>query len=287
MTQSGRSGSLRVSRLLLWLVLFGYAAWTLMPMAWVAYSSFKTDAAILREPLAPPAWADADFGAYERAWSGSRLGDYFFNSVLVTACSVALILALAAPAAYALARFRLPLGRAAYALFLAGLTIPAQLAMVPLFFELRALGLLDSRLGLVLVYAANGLPFAVFILAGFFRGLPRALHEAAVVDGCGEFAAFWRVMLPLARPGLATVAIFQFIGIWKEYFFAFMIVGGGDGGARTLPLGLANLAITAQYGGDQARLFAGLVIVTLPILLVYVLLQRQLVAGIAAGALKG
>ncbi len=287
MTQSGRSGSLRVSRLLLWLVLLGYAAWTLMPMAWVAYSSFKTDAAILREPLALPSWAEADFGAYERAWSGSRLGDYFFNSVLVTGVSVALILALAAPAAYALARFRLPLGRAAYALFLAGLTIPAQLAMVPLFFELRALGLLDSRLGLVLVYAANGLPFAVFILAGFFRGLPRALHEAAVVDGCGEFAAFWRVMLPLARPGLATVAIFQFIGIWKEYFFAFMIVGGGDGGARTLPLGLANLAITAQYGGDQARLFAGLVIVTLPILLVYVLLQRQLVAGIAAGALKG
>lgn len=287
MKPHGRSGSFRVSRLLLGLVLLGYAAWTLMPMVWVAYSSLKTDAAILREPLAPPAWAEADFGAYERAWRGSRLGDYFLNSILVTGASVALILALAAPAAYALARFRLPLGRTAYALFLAGLTIPAQLAMVPLFFELRALGLLDSRLGLVLVYSANGLPFAIFILAGFFRGLPRALHEAAVVDGCGEFAAFWRVMLPLSRPGLVTVAIFQFIGIWKEYFFAFMLVGGGDGGARTLPLGLANLAITAQYGGDQARLFAGLVIVTLPILLVYVLLQRQLVAGIAAGALKG
>lgn len=287
MTRSGHPGSMRVSRLLLGLVLLGYAAWTLLPMVWVAYSSLKTDAAILREPLAPPAWAEADFGAYERAWRGSRLGDYFLNSVLVTGVSVALILALAAPAAYALARFRMPLGKAAYALFLAGLTIPAQLAMVPLFFELRALGLLDSRLGLVLVYAANGLPFAIFILAGFFRGLPRALHEAAVVDGCGEFSAFWRVMLPLARPGLATVAIFQFIGIWKEYFFAFMLVGGGDGGARTLPLGLANLAITAQYGGDQARLFAGLVVVTLPILLVYVLLQRQLVSGIAAGALKG
>lgn len=287
MTPGRASASFGVSRLLLGLVLLGYAAWTLLPMVWVAYSSIKTDAAILREPLAPPAWAEADFGAYERAWHGARLGDYFLNSILVTGASVALILALAAPAAYALARFRLPLGRAAYALFLAGLMIPAQLAMVPLFFELRALGLLDSRLGLVLVYAANGLPFAVFILAGFFRGLPRALHEAAVVDGCGEFSAFRRVMLPLARPGLVTVAIFQFIGIWKEYFFAFMLVGGGDGGARTLPLGLANLAITAQYGGDQARLFAGLVIVTLPILLVYALLQRQLVAGISAGALKG
>jgi ABC-type glycerol-3-phosphate transport system permease component len=283
---AGRPG-LAVPRVLLVVVLLGYALWTLLPMLWVAYSSLKTDAAILREPLAFPSWAEADFGAYRRAWHGARLGDYFLNSAFVTAVSVALILALGAPAAYALARFRLPFGRGAYALFLAGLMIPAQLAMVPLFFELRALGLLDSRLGLVLVYAANGLPFAVFILAGFFRGLPGALYEAAVVDGCGEFAAFWRVMLPLARPGLVTVAIFQFIGIWKEYFFAFMLVGGGSGEARTLPLGLANLAITAQYGGDQARLFAGLVLVTLPILVVYVLLQRQLVGGIAAGALKG
>lgn len=276
-----------VSRALLPALLLAYAAWTILPMIWVAYSSFKTDAAILRDPLVPPAWAEADGGAYARAWRGARLGDYFFNSGVVTGVSVLLILVLGAPAAYALARFRLPLGRVAHGLFLAGLMIPAQLAMVPLFFELRALGLLDSRTGLILVYVANGLPFAVFILAGFFRGLPRTLYEAAVVDGCGEAAAFWRVMLPLARPGLVTVAIFQFIGIWKEYFFAFMFVGGGEGGARTLPLGLANLAITAQYGGDQARLFAGLVIVTLPILAIYVLLQRRLVGGIAAGALKG
>lgn len=277
----------RLSGLLLAGVLFAYALWTLLPMVWVAYSSLKSDSAILRDPLAPPSWAEADFGAYGRAWTGARLGEYFLNSAIVTAASVGLVLALGAPAAYALSRFRLPFGRGAYALFLAGLMIPAQLAMVPLFFEMRALGLLDSRLGLVLVYAANGLPFAVFILAGFFRGLPGALYEAAVVDGCGELAAFWRVMLPLARPGLVTVAIFQFIGIWKEYFFAFMLVGGGSGDARTLPLGLANLAITAQYGGDQTRLFAGLVIVTLPILAVYTLLQRQLVGGIAAGALKG
>jgi ABC-type glycerol-3-phosphate transport system permease component len=267
-------------------LLFAYAAWTLLPLLWVAWSSVKTDAAILRAPLAFPTWAEADTSAYSRAWHGARLGDYFFNSTLVTAASVSLILALGAPAAYALSRFKVPFGRAAYALFLAGLMIPAQLAMVPLFFELRALGLLDSRLGLILVYTANGLPFAVFILAGFFRGLPRTLYEAAVVDGCGEWAAFYLVMLPLARPGLVTVAIFQFIGIWKEYFFAFMFVGGAEG-ARTLPLGLANLAITAQYGGDQARLFAGLVIVTLPILAIYTLLQRRLVGGIAAGALKG
>lgn len=269
------------------LLALGYALWTLAPMLWVLMSSFKTDAAILRDPLAPPAWAELDTSAYARAWGDGGLGGQFLNSVFVTIAAVSLILALGAPAAYALARFRLPGGPAAHGLFLAGLTLPAQLAVVPLFFELRAFGLLNHPIGLVLVYAANGLPFAIFVLGGFFRSVPRALHEAAVVDGCSEARAFWHVMLPLARPGLATVAIFQAIGVWKEYFHAFMLVGGSDGAARTLPLGLANLAITAQYGGDSARLFAGLTLVALPVLAVYLLLQRRLVEGVAAGAVKG
>ncbi len=282
-----RAGHVSIPRLFVGAALAGYLAWVVFPMVWVAYSSFKDDTAILRAPLAPPAWADLDGDAYARAWEGARLGDYFLNSTLITTASVALILLLGSMAAYALSRFHHPLGRVAYTLFLAGLMIPAQLAMVPLFFELRALGLLDSKAGLILVYTANGLPFAVFILAGFFRGLPRTLYEAAVVDGCSEASAFWHVMLPLARPGLVTVAIFQFIGIWKEYFFAFMLVGGGDGGAKTLPLGLANLAITAQYRSDQGLLFAGIVIVTVPILAIYVFLQGHLVRGITAGAVKG
>ena len=284
---SGGRGGFRVSRWLVGAALCGYLAWVVFPMVWVAYSSFKDDKAILRAPLSLPAWSEVDGDAYVRAWEGARLGDYFLNSAMVTTASVALILALGSMAAYALARFYHPLGKAAYTLFLAGLMIPAQLAMVPLFFELRALGLLDSKFGLVLVYTANGLPFAVFILAGFFRGLPRTLYEAAVVDGCSEAQAFWRVMLPLARPGLVTVAIFQFIGIWKEYFFAFMLVGGGSGSAKTLPLGLANLAITAQYRSDYGLLFAGIVIVTLPILAIYLFLQGHLVRGITAGAVKG
>lgn len=214
----GRGGMASVSRWLVGAALGGYLLWVVFPMVWVLYSSFKDDAAILRAPLAFPAWAEIDGAAYARAWNESGLGGYFWNSALVTTVSVALILTLGAMAAYALARFYHPLGRVTYGLFLAGLMVPAQLAMVPLFFELRAIGLLESRLGLVLVYTANGLPFAIFILAGFFRSLPRSLHEAALIDGCTEAQAFWRVMLPLARPGLVTVAIFQFIGVWKEYF---------------------------------------------------------------------
>ncbi len=265
-----------------------YAGWLVFPMVWVAYSSLKPDAAIFNRTFAPPALGDLRFDNYARAWREAHFGDYFLNSVLVTAASVALIVVLGAMAAYALARFRHPLSRPTYWLFLAGLMIPAQLAVIPLFFELRSIGLLNTRLGLILVYTANGLPFAIFVLAGFFRALPRALYEAAVIDGCGEFGAFWRVLLPLARPGLVTVAIFQFIGVWKEYFYAFMLLGGDPmGRARTLPLGLANLSITAEYRTDYGMLFAGLVLVTVPILVVYVGLQRHIIKGVAAGALKG
>lgn len=268
--------------------LLGYSAWLVFPMVWVAYSSLKTDEAVFRHPLALPAAGTLATDNYARAWTQAHFGGYFLDSIFVTSLSVVLILGLGATAAYALARFSHPFGRVAFGLLVAGLTIPAQLAIVPLFFELRALGLLDSLSGLVLVYTANGLPFAVFVLAGFFRTLPRSLYEAAVVDGCGEVLAFWKVLLPLARPGLVTVAIFQFIGIWKEYFYAFMLLNGGaEASPRTLPLGLANLSIAAEYRTAYGMLFAGIVLVTLPILAVYLALQRQIVRGIGAGALKG
>ena len=277
-----------VSRSLIFTVLAGYLLWVVYPMIWVAYSSLKPNEAIFRDAFALPSWDALQWNNYVLAWREARFGEYFLNSVLVTTVSVTAILVLGSMAAYALSRFYHPLGHAVFILFLAGLMIPVQLSIVPLFFELRAAGLLNSRVGLVLVYTANGLPFAIFILAGFFRALPRSLYEAAVVDGCSEAAAFWRIMLPLARPGLVTVAIFQFIGIWKEYFFAFMFTSGtADEGMRTLPLGLGNLAVAAQYHTDYGMLFAGIVMVTLPILLVYLLLQKQLVKGITAGALKG
>jgi len=279
---------MKFSRFLMFAVLAGYLVWVVYPMAWVAYSSLKTDEAIFREAFALPPLDALQTDNYARAWNEARFGDYFINSIIVTVTAVGLIVLLGAMTAYALARFYHPLGQGVFWLFLTGLMIPVQLSIVPLFFELRALGLLNSKLGLILVYTGNGLPFAIFILAGFFKSLPRSLYEAAVVDGCSETSAFWRVMLPLAKPGLVTVAIFQFIGIWKEYFFAFMFTSGDAGaGVRTLPLGLANLSITSQYRSDYGMLFAGLVIVTVPILIVFIALQKHLVKGVTAGALKG
>jgi len=276
------------SRPLAFGALLAYAAWLVLPMLWVAYSSLKPDDQIFLHPFALPSAAHLALGNYARAWTGAHFGAYFLNSLGVTGLSVVLIVGLGAMAAYALARFHHPASPLVFGLILAGLAIPAQLAVVPLFFEFRALGLLNSRLGLVVAYTANGLPFAIFILAGFFRSLPRALHEAAIVDGCTEFQAFWKVLLPLARPALVTVAIFQFIGVWKEYFYAFMLVSGDTAGsARTIPLGLANLSIAAEYRAEYGMLFAGIMLVTVPILIVYLLLQRHIVRGITAGALKG
>jgi ABC-type glycerol-3-phosphate transport system permease component len=191
-------------------------------------------------------------------------------------------------AAYALSRFRIPGGKAMFFIFLSGLMIPIQLSIIPLFFHLRDAHLLNTRLGLILFYVATGLPFAIFVLAGFFKSLPGSLHEAAQIDGCSEWRIFWSVMLPLARPGLITVAVFTFLGVWNEYFGAFMFMSGAGGEPyRTLPLGLANITIVSQYRSDWGTAFAGLVLVMLPTLLVYIPLQKYLVKGITAGAVKG
>ena len=277
-----------ISGALLWVVLGAYLLWVVYPMIWLAASSLKPDSEIFRHPFSWPAASQLQWSNFVRAWREAHFSDYFVNSVVVTGSSVVAVVMFGAMAAYALSRFFHPAGKLIFWLFLAGLMIPMQLSVVPLFFQMKDLGLLNTRLGLFLVYTANGLPFTVFILAGFFRTLPRTYYEAAQIDGCGFFSTFWHVMLPLARPGMITVAIFQFINIWKEYFYAFMFLSGAHGAVvETLPLGLANLAISSQYHTDYGVLFAGLVIVTIPVLIVYLLLQKHLVKGITMGGLKG
>ncbi len=243
---------------------------------------------------------DAAFRNYRKAWVESNFSRFFFNSVWVTGWSLFGTLAIAAMAAYVLARFNFPGNRALFLFFISGMMIPAQLLLIPVFFEfswLSELGtqllqpfglrfqLYDSLFGLILLYIALSLPFTILVLSGFFKSLPGELREAAIMDGCGEYRTFWHVMLPLAKPGLITAAIFNFLGIWNEYIFALVFVNTPEN--KTLPLGLASVSMQAQYRTDFGLLFAALVIVVLPTLLVYVLLQRQLTEGITAGALKG
>jgi ABC-type glycerol-3-phosphate transport system permease component len=265
-----------------WLVI------VVFPIVWVGYTSLKPDKDVFAHPFRPPAWSEVHWSNYRGAWTKAHFGDYFLNSVALTVATVVGVTLLSSMAAYALARFAFPGAKAVHFYFLAGLMIPLQLAIIPLFFQLRWMHLLGTRTGLLLCYLAFGMPFAVFILTAFFRSLPASLHEAALIDGAGEFGAFFRVMLPLARPGMLTVAIFAFLGTWNEYFMAFMFLSGeGSEQLRTLPLGLANVTIVSQYRSDWGMAFAGLVLMMAPTLLTYIVLQRYITRGMTAGAVKG
>jgi N-acetylglucosamine transport system permease protein len=274
-----------------------YFVIVVFPMVWLFYSSLKSDREIFLNPFHLPTKLHPE--NFSNAWTVGHFGEFFANSVLITIGTVVVTTLLAAMAAYAVSRFEFPFSRPVFFYFLAGLMIPIQLAIVPLFFELKAFGMLNSRVGLFLAYLGFGFPFSVFVLTGFFKTLPSSLHESAVLDGASEWQAFWHVMLPLARPGLITVAIFLFLGNWNEFFVAFMTLNGrtpADGlpwlerfvqEPRTLPLGLAAVTIKANYRSDWGMAFAGLVLMMLPTLVAYIFLQKHLTKGITAGAIKG
>lgn len=285
------------------------------PLLWVGYNSVRSSQEIFENPLGLPwlmtgsPYADVPDqptpeesmqANFESAWVGSNFSQFFMNSVIVVSISLVGILLFGSMAAYALAKIPVRGNRVIYLYFISGMMIPAQLILVPLFFQYSTMSnelswmakpfgyevqLHNSLTGLILIYIAFSLPFTILILTGFFRSLPGALRESAILDGASESTVFWRIMLPLARPGLVTAAIFNFIGLWNEYLFALIFVNTPE--KKTLPLGLASVSIQAQYKTDFGLLFAGLVIIIVPTLIVYMLLQRQLTKGITTGALKG
>jgi N-acetylglucosamine transport system permease protein len=268
-----------------------WGLFTTLPLLWAIVSSFKTNGEFLSNPWGLP--AVARFENFERAWTVANIGQYFVNSVVVVAISVPLTMLLGAMAAYVLSRYTFPGNRAIYFLFVGGLIFPVFLALVPLFFVVRNLGTLpvvgeflglNSLLSLALVYAAFSMPFTVFFLTAFFRTQPTSIAEAAIVDGCSHFGLFFRVMLPMAKPGLISIGLFNVLGHWNQYVLPVVLMNEPD--KKVLAQGLASLAISQGYRGDWTALFAGLVIALLPVLVVYVLFQRQVQAGLTAGVLK-
>ncbi|MFD0885665.1 carbohydrate ABC transporter permease [Streptosporangium algeriense] len=259
-----------------------WAVVSTVPLLWAVVSSFKSDPEIVADPWSLPGalrWEN-----FARAWDSASIGTYFGNTVIVVGGGVTLTLLLSAMAAYVFARFEFRFKGALYYFFVAGMTFPVFMALVPLFFVVQNLGLGDSLPGLILVYTAYSLPFSMFFLVAFFRTLPGEIAEAATLDGCGEIATFFRVMLPMAKPGLISVGIFNFIGQWNQYLIPLVLVS--DDSKFVLSQGLANLAVEQGYAGDRSGLFAGLTIAMAPILVVYALLQGRVQAGMTAGALK-
>ncbi|MFF9347782.1 carbohydrate ABC transporter permease [Streptomyces sp. NPDC014734] len=263
-------------------VLIIWAILVIMPLLWAVMSSFKTDDSILSTPWKLP--DTLHFENWSRAWSQAHMSDYFFNTVVVVGCSLVGTLLLGSMAAYVLARFDFPGNRFVYFLFIGGMSFPVILALVPLFFVMNNMALLNTRHGLILVYIAYSLPFTVFFLTSFFRTLPTSVAEAAMLDGASHTRTFFQVMLPMAKPGLISVGIFNFLGQWNQYMLPTVL--NSDPNQRVLSQGLVELANSQGYKGDWSGLFAGLVMAMLPVLGAYIVFQRQVVAGLTAGAVK-
>jgi len=275
---AGGSGLSAVSHVLL----VGWMLLGVVPLLWAVLTSFKSDREIFTSPWSLP--TEWHFDNFVRAWTTANIGRYFVNSAIVVCAAVVLVMLLGAMVAYVLARYEFPGRNAIYYTLVAGMTFPIFLALVPLFFVVQNLGMLGTYHGLILVYTAYALPFTVFFLTSFFRTLPGALVEAAMLDGCSHAGAFFRIMLPLARPGMISVGILNFFGLWNQFLLPLVLMPDQD--RYVLSQGLAVLAANQGYRSDWSALFAGLVIALLPVLAVYIAFQRRIQDGLAVGALK-
>lgn len=234
----------------------------------------------LSSPIAPPSHPTlANFGD---AWRQAGLGTAIVNSVVVTAGSVALIVFLAALAAYPLARSTRHWSRGVFAVFMLGLLLPFQLALIPLYQTMRDLGLLGNPLALIIFYTGLQLPFSIFMYAGFLRSLDPGYEEAALIDGCGPVRAFASVVFPLMRPITGTVLILNIIFVWNDFLTPLLYLSGS--GRQTIPVAL--FGFVGQYVSQWPMVFAGLIIGIVPVLLVYFAMQKRVIQGFAGG-LKG
>ena len=259
-----------------------WSLFTVFSILWVIASSFKTNRELFTAVWSLP--SALNFDNYIKAWTTVKMGQYFSNSLIVVLTSVFIVLFLSAPVSYILTRVKFKGSSVLLLIFIAGIGIPVQLLYIPLFILLTQIGVINSLWGLGLLYVSLSIPFTVFILSGFFASLPKELEEAATIDGCSDFQVYWKVLLPLASPGLITAAIFNFIFLWNEYQIALVFINDPD--LRTLPLGLYALSNAMQYTGDWVGLMAGVVIIMVPTIILYTVLSEKMIAGITMGSVK-
>jgi raffinose/stachyose/melibiose transport system permease protein len=264
-----------------WLVLTFIAVVNIIPIILTVLASFKSNQDFFYNTYSlPDVW---HLDNYSAAWTDANMGRFFLNSVVVTLGGVVINLLCSTPLAYALARFRFRLNGFLFIFIVGGLIAPGQLIGISLLQWVKTLHLFNTYFSLIFPYAAFGMPVAVLILSGFFRQLPRELEEAALIDGAGEFTAFLRIMVPLVRPALATVIIFNGIGIWNDFFLPLVLAYTPD--IQTLPLGI--ILLFGAYSSEWGTIFAAVIIASVPVIIAYFFLTRQFIAGLSAGAVKG
>jgi raffinose/stachyose/melibiose transport system permease protein len=252
----------------------------LFPFYLVLVTALKTDNRVSENPLGlPDVWR---WGVFRQAWNEGHFGSYFMNSVYVAVPVVLAVLAGSLMTAYAFATMRFRGRGLLFAVLIAGLTIPLEIIVTPLYYEMLHLGLLDTLWALILPQIAINLPFGVLLLRAFIGDLPRDLLDAGRMDGCGHFRLLTRVVLPLCRPALLSLLVFTFMWTWNQFLLPLIMVQSDS--ARTLPIGLSYFQ--GRYSSDLPLMMAGVTITFLPIMVVYLFFQRQIIRGITTGAGK-
>ncbi|WP_243343142.1 carbohydrate ABC transporter permease [Anaerococcus sp. AGMB09787] len=271
----------------------------IVPVGWVFIASLKTNSEFYANPWALP--KSFYFENFVDAWQSANMGDYFLNSVIVTALALIILLAIALPCAYILARMEFKGKKFATAFMNAGLFINLSYIVIPIFIMLRdgnkllnntflanIFGngfLMNNRLVLAIIYASTAVPFTVYLLSNFFSSISKSYEEAAYIDGASYFRTMIDIIIPMAKPAVITVILFNFLSFWNEYILALTIMT--DSSMKTLPVGLINLQQAARGAANYGRLYSGLVLVMLPTLIMYILVQKQLTEGMMVGGDKG
>jgi N-acetylglucosamine transport system permease protein len=264
-----------------YLILGGWTLFVAYAVGWIFVSSLSTTREIFTGNLLDSGF---HFENYVTALTTHRLGLYFLNSLIYVSLATFLTIVIAAPAAYALSRFRFRGRPLFYSMFVSGMGIPGMMLIIPLFMLFLRLNLVGTLPGLIIIYVGTSIPFSVFFLTGFFSSLPSELEDAAMIDGCTEAQAFWKVMFPIAQPAIITLVIFNFIGLWNDYLWALIFVNTDQ--RRTLMLGVEAIMRAMRYTGNWAGMFAGIIILFLPTFVLFVLLSEKIISGITAGAVK-
>jgi raffinose/stachyose/melibiose transport system permease protein len=268
-------------RTVLYVIAWLVAILTLLPLIYAVLGGFRTTAQIAADPIGLPSpWVLSN---YTDLLQSSTFLRELFNSALIALVSTILVVPLAALAAYVFARFAFRGRELFYTLFTLGLLFPVAIAIMPIFIMVRNLGLLDNPLGVALPQAAFGLPMTIIILRPFFRSIPDDLQDAAAIDGAGPFRFFWKILIPLSRPVLATVSVLAIVGSWNAFLLPLVVLTDSD--QWTLPLGVTNYS--QQYTADIARILAFTTLSMVPALVFYAFAERQLIRGLTSGAVKG
>jgi raffinose/stachyose/melibiose transport system permease protein len=276
----GMKGQERLSKLVSHLILVFFAVVVGYPVLWMFLASFKSGGELISNPWGLP--SNLALTNYATAWESGALGPALRNSLIVAISTVLLVLLIAMPAGYALARFRLRFSVAIFLLFI--LTMQAPVPIIPLYILIVKLNLVDTLPGLILPTVANGLPLSIFIFRAFFRQIPSELLDAAAVDGATRLGAFLRIVVPVSMPAIATVSILQFLGAWNDFFNPLVLLHSTD--TRTLPVAIQSFSFT--FGRTSwEQVFAALSIGSIPMVIVYLLLQRWFIQGLTSGAVKG